>query len=432
MFDNMIPKKWLTYRLGELLREADVRVQDLGEGTDELEVLSLTKNWGLIPQTDRFDKRIAASDISKYKVVRPNWIVYNPYVIWEGAIHALWRAKSGIVSPVYPVFDRAEDDNGFLDFLLRTPRLIDAYNRLASGAVNRRRSIKKDDFLQIEVTIPPLAEQRAVAQVLRKVQEATRATEQVIAATRQLKQSLMRHLFTCGPVPIEQSGRVELKETEVGSIPKHWDMVRLGNVARVGNGSTPKRTTSAYWDGGTIPWLTSGKVYERIIRRADEFVTEQARTECHLPLVKRDSVVVAITGQGKTLGHAALVAFDTCISQHLAYLQFQDRRVVPEYVLAFLQTRYAHFRQISSGGGSTKGALTCGFLKTYPLPLPPREEQGLVARTLDAVERKLEAEQARVTALHALFQTLLHNLMTGRVRVSPCKEEPMEAADNGV
>src|SRR5206468_241287 len=83
---------------------------DLAPSERKLEVLSLTKRWGLLPQSERFDKRIATDDVDTYKVVRTGWIVYNPYVIWEGAVHALRRAKPGIVSPVYAVWKRKADD----------------------------------------------------------------------------------------------------------------------------------------------------------------------------------------------------------------------------------------------------------------------------------------------------------------------------------
>jgi type I restriction enzyme S subunit len=146
-------------------------------------------------------------------------------------------------------------------------------------------------------------------------------------------------------------------------------------------------------------------------------VTEAAYEECHLPLVKKGSVVVAITGQGKTLGNAALLALDTCVSQHLAYIQPRDDRIVPEFLLAYLHQRYQHFREVSSAGGSTKGALTCAFLKSYPCPLPPREEQIEIAAMIEAVERKLAASLSRAQALDALFRSLLHNLMTGKLRV---------------
>ena len=81
-----------------------------------------------------------------------------------------------------------------------------------------------------------------------------------------------------------------------------------------------------------------------------------------------------------------------------------------------MQSCYQHLRQVSQAGGSTKGALTCGFLKSYPVPLPPLEEQKLIAGQLISVNTKLNAEMARNDALNALFQTLLHHLMTGKVR----------------
>jgi type I restriction enzyme S subunit len=269
----------------------------------------------------------------------------------------------------------------------------------------------------LEIPVPPVAEQRAIAGVLRTVQGAQAACERVLAATRQLKQSLLHHLFTYGPVPFPQAAHVPLKETEIGQFPEHWDTAKLGDDATIGNGSTPKRTEPRYWGGGTIPWLTSGKVHELTIRDADEFVTDTARAECHLPMVPKGSLVVAITGQGKTLGNAALLALDACVSQHLAYVTFRGTRLVPEFVLAFLRSRYDQLQAASRGGGSTKGALTCGFLKSFVVPVPPLSEQREIARQLAAVDVKLAALGSRRAALAALFNSLLHHLLTARLRL---------------
>ena len=194
-------------------------------------------------------------------------------------------------------------------------------------------------------------------------------------------------------------------------------MIPLGSLAKVGNGSTPKRGNERYWQDGTIPWLNSTKIHERFIREADQFVTDLAVKECHLPRVKPGSLLVAITGQGKTLGNTALVSFETCINQHLAYAQFTTSRVVPEFVLWFMQTRYDHLRSISQAGGSTKGALTCGYLKTYPIPVPTLDEQRKIADVFAALNRKKKVHQRKHTMLTALFRTLLHQLMTAQLRV---------------
>jgi type I restriction enzyme S subunit len=352
--------------------------------------------------------------------VRANDFIYNRLFAWKGSFGVIPEAMGGcFVSNEFPVFvtDPTKVDPEFIWRFCSLPQVWRSAEDKSSGSTRTSRlRFKEEDLLKLRILLPPLAEQHAITHVLRTVQQAKEVTAQVIAAARQLKQSLMRHLFTYGPVPFDQADRVPLKETEIGPVPEHWEIVRLGDFARIGNGSTPKRTNESYWQDGTIPWLTSGKVHERIIRQADEFVTEKARQECHLPVVKKGSVVVAITGQGKTLGNAALVDFDTCVSQHLAYIQPQKEIHTP-FVLAFLHQRYSHRRQISSAGGSTKGALTCAFLKAYPMPHPPLEQQYKIASMIEAVEQKLKSEEARLQALDTLFQTLLHDLMTGKVRI---------------
>lgn len=192
----------------------------------------------------------------------------------------------------------------------------------------------------------------------------------------------------------------------------------VGDVARVGNGSTPSRKNEAYWKGGTIPWITSKSVHEVFIRNAGEFVTDLAKRECHLPTVPRSSIVVAITGQGKTLGNAAIVELDTCINQHLAYIDVQDAQVVPEYLLAFMRTRYKDLRQVAMSGGSTKGALTCGFLKTYVIPKPSVEEQTEIAAAIGSLDAREASARKRAAFWGELFKSTLHELMTGRIRTT--------------
>lgn len=262
-----------------------------------------------------------------------------------------------------------------------------------------------------KLPLPTLPEQRKIAAALSTVQKAIEQQEQIIQTTNELKKTLMQKLFTEGLRGEKQ------KKTEIGLVPESWEVVPLGALAKIGNGSTPKRDNETYWQNGTIPWLNSAKIHERFISEADQFVTERAMKECHLPRVKPNSLLIAITGQGKTLGNSALVSFETCINQHLAYAQFTSKAVIPDYVLWYMQTRYEHLRSVSQGGGSTKGALTCGYLKTYPVPVPSTKEQHEIADAFTVIDQKMRFHERKKLSFTDLFFTLLHQLMTAQIRI---------------
>jgi type I restriction enzyme S subunit len=301
--------------------------------------------------------------------------------------------------------------NSYLFYLLLHHEVRDSLTSKMEGSTGRKR-VPEGSVRELEIPLPPKPEQQKIAAVLWKMQRAIATQDRLIAATRDLKQSAMQHLFTHGL-------RSEpLKDTTIGPTPESWQVAALGDFGRIGNGSTPKKTTPEYWRNPTTPWLTSAKVHDGIIRSADQFVSDTAVKECHLPIVPAGSLLVAITGQGKTLGNAALVEFDTTISQHLAYVRFDHDDVVPSYVYQFMRSRYEELQGIGRAGGSTKAALTCAFLRSYPLPLPSTDEQRDIATTLATIDRKLAHHQKKRATLNDLFQTTLHQLMTAQIRVA--------------
>ena len=277
-------------------------------------------------------------------------------------------------------------------------------------------NLSRSRLAALEVPQPPREEQEAVSHALAHVRSALKLQSRLIKLSTELKVTTMRALFTRG-----LRGEA-LKETEVGLLPKSWDVIPLGSLGHVGNGSTPKRSIPAYWDGGTYPWLTSAKVYDREIVAADQFVTEIALKECHLPRINAGSVLIAITGQGKTLGHSAVLRFEATINQHIAYVAVDPDLADPSFVRGYLETQYEYLRQVGSGGGSTKGALTCAFLRDLPIPqTDPKDElreQREIVAVLDAIDKKINLHKRKRAALEDLFKALLHKLMTGEIRVS--------------
>lgn len=273
-------------------------------------------------------------------------------------------------------------------------------------------SVNGATLRDLEIPFVAFDHQVAIGRTLRLLLTQLQGEETALKATAETKAAAMQRLFSQG-----LRGEAQ-KESEIGPIPGSWDLVPLGGLGRIGNGSTPKRSNSAYWEGGTFPWLNSAKVYDRDIRDPDQFVTNVALQECHLPVLKPGAVLVAITGQGKTLGNVAVLSVQATINQHLAYLQTDLEKAVPKFVRAYLETKYDYLRSVASGGGSTKGALTCGFLRAMTVPMPPTiDEQQAIVDVLDAIDRKIDLHRRKREVLEQLFKSLLHKLMTGEVSV---------------
>lgn len=301
-----------------------------------------------------------------------------------------------------------DSDSWFLYFaLLHTKPTLEA---MATGSTFA--SVNRSTLKDLDIPFFDRLTQIAIGRFLRSLIHQIEQEDQAVDTAASLKHAVMQTLFTRG-----LRGEAQ-KETEIGPVPESWNVVNLGTLGKIGNGSTPKKTKSAYWTDGTYPWLTSAKVYDREVTQADQFVTMRALSECHLPRVQPGAVLIAITGQGKTLGHCAVLRIEATLNQHLAYVALDQSRMDSVFLRGYLETQYDYLRQVGAGGGSTKGALTCGFLRNLPVPMPPMNEQREIAAILDAIDHKIDLHRRKRTVLNDLFKVLLHKLMTGEIRIA--------------
>ncbi|USY20739.1 restriction endonuclease subunit S [Nocardiopsis exhalans] len=177
---------------------------------------------------------------------------------------------------------------------------------------------------------------------------------------------------------------------------------KLGRTTRIGNGSTPRRENREYWDGGDVPWLNSSVVNQRRVDSAVQFVTAAALSECHLPIVPPGSVLVGLTGQGKTRGMATILDVEATVNQHLAYVIPDRDKWWPGYLLWLLTSAYDDLRRISEENGSTKGGLTCEALKQLRVSIPPIDEQRAICCYLDRETARIDTlieEQQRLIGM---------------------------------
>jgi type I restriction enzyme S subunit len=194
-----------------------------------------------------------------------------------------------------------------------------------------------------------------------------------------------------------------------------WPLDKLGRRTRIGNGSTPSRENLDYWEGGVTPWMNSSVVNQASSKEPSALVTDLAMAQCHLPLVKAGSLLVGLTGQGKTRGMATLTELNTTINQHLAFVEPSERHWVPRFLLWQLRASYVELRRVSDENGSTKGGLTCGDLASLKVAMPPLQLQTSIADKIDRETAGIDAVVGKVGVLTGRLRERRAALITAAV-----------------
>jgi len=309
-------------------------------------------------------------------------------------------------------------NNDFLFYFL-----LNAKSHLEEkGTGSTFKSINKSVLQSFLIPLPPLAEQRAIAHVLRTVQKAKEATERVIAALRELKKSLMRYLFTYGPVPLDAADRVELKDTEIGPIPAHWQVVRLGDlweqrVLWIKNGFAQGSFNE---QGRGVPHLRPFNVSEtgEISLAQIKYVPPPSDNNYWL---QKGDILFNNTNSEELVGKVAYFDHEGrfTLSNHMTIIRVQEPSVIDRVWLAswLLYLWHRGFTQTLARRHVNQASISLARLRDIPIPLPPLPEQREIARILQAVDEKIQAEEKRKEALEALFKALLHYLMTAKIRL---------------
>lgn len=300
--------------------------------------------------------------------------------------------------------------NPFVFFFLRSElgrtQVREAHHGLIGGITN-------NDISNFMIPLPPFPEQKAIARVLSIIQKAIETQDKIIAAARELKKSLMRHLFTYGPVPVAEADKVPLKETKIGTVSEHWRVVRLGDTCTISTGTTPSTHRPDYYQG-TIPFIKTNEIINNLICDATIFINEQAVKDYNLKIYKPGTIFLAMYGQGKTRGQVALLNIAATTTQNTAAIQTSEV-IESKYLWLYLMSQYEVLRSLGHQGQISH--LNIGYVKQISVPLPSLPEQQEIAHTLMSVDKKIKVEENRKTALQALFKTMLHQLITGKVRV---------------
>ena len=172
-----------------------------------------------------------------------------------------------------------------------------------------------------------------------------------------------------------------------------WEQRKVSDVAEIIAGGTPSTKENSYWEPKEIPWLSSGEVHKKYITFTDDMISQIGMNNSSAKMVAKDSVLIALAGQGKTRGTVAINRIPLTTNQSIAAMTFNED-FIPEFVFYNLENRYDEIRRMSSGDGS-RGGLNKQLVGDIEIPYTEKEEQERIGSFFEALDHLITLHQCK-------------------------------------
>jgi len=258
-----------------------------------------------------------------------------------------------------------------LPFLCLSERFFQHAVGTSAGSLSPRTNWSS--LASFEFDIPPLDQQLRIAEILWAVDEANEAWLKTLGRAQVAVRAYARVAFD----------GVSVLEGKNG-VPSR----RFGDAFTIRTGGTPSRANAAYW-GGNIPWIKTGEVKYEDIFDSEEKITELGYKESAVKLIPKDSVLMALYGQGPTLGRVAQLRVESTVNQACAAI-FPSPEFNMRYVYQYLVNQYANIRSLARGASQPN--INALIVKDFFVPSPSLSKQAEVVAqfaTHDEAQRKI-------------------------------------------
>ena len=291
---GQVPVHWDVKRQRNI---ADMRVSNVDKLSIDGEIPVRLCNYVDVYKNDFITDKIpfmrataSTTEIDRFRLRLGDVIVTKDSESWDDiGVPALVRyAAPDLVCGYHLAVLRPRDQVILGDYLFRAIQsqgVASQYFVAANGVT--RFGLSQDAIKSVVIPVPPLEEQRKITHYLdyadRRIKRYIRAKQKLIKLLEEQKQAIIHQAVTRGLDP-----NVRLKPSGVewvDQIPVDCEIWKIGQFAKIGNGSTPSRGDAGYWTESGYPWLNSSSVNQGRITNTDQFVTIRALRECHLPRV---------------------------------------------------------------------------------------------------------------------------------------------------
>lgn len=284
----------------------------------------------------------------------------------------------------------------FINYFIVSFKAILEVNAPATAQKN----INVEILENIEIPLPPIPIQHQIVSIIEELfselDAGVQELETALARLKTYRQAVLHHYLN----------------------NPDWERVKIGEVASVGTGITPLKSKKQYYEGGTIPWVTSGALNDAFVNQPSDFVTEAAVNQTRLKTYPKGTLLVALYGEGKTRGKSSELNIEATVNQAIAAINlFPEHREIKPFLKLFLQKNYDKIRKLSSGG--VQPNLNLSIIKDTVFPLPDLPTQTRIVEEIeerlseaDAMENTIRQELKRAENLR---QSILKQAFAGKL-----------------
>lgn len=250
--------------------------------------------------------------------------------------------------------------------------------------------ISRNALTKIKVPIIALEEQEKLIDIFENLETLIQTLQDQIQALDDLVESILYNFIK------DKSNKFEI----------------LGNIFEIKSGATPSRKNEQYWNSNDIPWVKSNQLTGEIINSAEEYISKEGYKNSSTYMFPKNTVLIAMYGQGKTRGQVGLLNIETTTNQAIAGLIPTDC-VNMKFVFYQLKNMYENLRSYSQGGNQKNLSVT--LLKQIKIILPSIEKQNQFAAFVEKIEKQKQILNDSLEELTDLFDSLMQDAFDGSI-----------------
>lgn len=335
-------------------------------------------------------------------IVNKDDLIINKIWVRHGSTAIVDERVDGCAaSGEFPTFALNPDKvlSRWIHWLTKTGKFWECCDRLSRGTSGKNR-IRPDQFLTIQIPLPPLAEQR---RVVARIEELAAKIEEARVLRREAADEL-------------ETMHRSITSTTLKSI--HYEPQSLKNLVRVSGGGTPSKSNPLYWQGN-IPWISPKDMKQREIHDAIDHISEEATRITSARI--HDPGSVLIVTRGMILAHtvpSAVLRVPAAINQDMKAL-YPKPNLMPEYLCSALSAFNTEILQLVERSTHDTRKLETPKLLDFAIPVPPIKEQQQIVAYFNQIQAKadsLRQMQGETAAeLDALLPTVLDRAFQGKL-----------------